>query len=196
MARPRRVGSENSETRDQLLDAVEDLMLERGYASVSYRAVAAHANATAGLVQYYFPKIDDLFVASIRRYSRRNLKRLDRLLASHADQPLHALWEYSCDDASATLTLEYMALGNHRPPVRSEITKATRQVHRVQLAALEARGEGAAILGHDVPPKALVFFLTGIPRLIKFNEGVGIRMGHKEVVGLIESNLADAEPAE
>ena len=55
MASTRRVGAETSKTRDLLLDCVERLMLDTGYAGVSYRAVAAKAGVTAGLVQYYFP---------------------------------------------------------------------------------------------------------------------------------------------
>jgi len=43
MASPRRVGAETSKTRDVLLDCVERLMLETGYASVTYRAVATKA---------------------------------------------------------------------------------------------------------------------------------------------------------
>jgi DNA-binding transcriptional regulator YbjK len=42
----RRVGAETSKTRDALLDSVERLMSEEGYASVTYRAVAAKAGVT------------------------------------------------------------------------------------------------------------------------------------------------------
>ena len=41
MARQRRVGAETSETRAALLDSAERLMLDEGYASVTYRRVAA-----------------------------------------------------------------------------------------------------------------------------------------------------------
>ena len=64
------------EDETRLLDCVERLMLETGYAAVTYRAVAAKAGVTSGLVQYYFPTLDDLFVAAIRRRSEQNLERL------------------------------------------------------------------------------------------------------------------------
>ena len=51
----RRVDAETSKTRDPLLDCVERLMIEPGYAGVTYRAVSAKAGVTSGLVQYYFP---------------------------------------------------------------------------------------------------------------------------------------------
>src|SRR6476659_11439308 len=100
MASPRRVGAETSKTRDLLLDCLERLMAETGYASVSYRAVAAKAKVTSGLVQYYFPTLDDMFVAAIRRRSEQNLERLKAELQEHGDQPLHYLWDYSRDEAT------------------------------------------------------------------------------------------------
>lgn len=42
-------------------------MLHKGYAAVTYRALAAEAGVTPALVQYYFPALDDLLVATIRR---------------------------------------------------------------------------------------------------------------------------------
>ena len=84
MASPRRVGAETSKTRYLLLDCVERLMLETGYAGVTYRALAAKAGVTAGLVQYYFPTLDDLFVAAIRRRSEQNLERLAEALRTNA----------------------------------------------------------------------------------------------------------------
>src|SRR5439155_22814285 len=72
----RRVGAETSKTRDVLLDCVEKMMLEEGYASVTYRALAAKAGVTSSLVQYYFPTLDDIFIAAIKRYSERGLTYL------------------------------------------------------------------------------------------------------------------------
>lgn len=60
-ASARRVGAETSKTRDTLLDHVEKMMLDEGYASVTYRALASAAGVTPSLVQYYFPTLDDIF---------------------------------------------------------------------------------------------------------------------------------------
>ena len=113
-------------------------MLETGYAAVTYRAVAAKAGVTPGLVQYYFPTLDDLFVAAIRRRSEQNLERLADALRTHADQPLRVLWEYSRDESTSALTTEFLALGNHRKSIGSEIAEVTEEVRRLQLDALEA----------------------------------------------------------
>ena len=45
-------------------------MLEDGYAAVSSRSVAAAVGIQAPLVHYYFPTLDDLFVAVLAAPSR------------------------------------------------------------------------------------------------------------------------------
>ena len=138
-ASPRRVGAETSKTRDVLIDSVERLMSEEGYASVTYRAVAAKAGVTPSLVQYYFPTLDDIFLATIRRRTDRNVTRLTEALEEHPDDPLRVLWQYSWAEATGALITEFMALGNHRKSIRAEIAEVTEKVRRVQLEALERR---------------------------------------------------------
>ena len=58
----RRIGSRDSKTRAQLLDAAERLMRDEGYAAVTSRRVAAEAGLKPQLVHYYFRTMDDLFV--------------------------------------------------------------------------------------------------------------------------------------
>jgi len=195
MASPRRVGAETSKTRDLLLDCLERLMAETGYASVSYRAVAAKAKVTSGLVQYYFPTLDDLFVAAIRRRSEQNVERLAEALRTKPDEPLRVLWEYSRDESSSALTTEFLALGNHRKSIKSEIAEATEQVRRLQLDALQAQlGAPEMSLG-PLPRDVLLFVLTGIPKLLRLEAGVGISASHAEVVDAFEQYLDTVEPA-
>jgi len=195
MASPRRVGAETSKTRDLLLDCLERLMAETGYASVSYRAVAAKAKVTSGLVQYYFPTLDALFVAAIRRRSEQNIERLAEALRTNPDEPLRVLWEYSRDESSSALTTEFLALGNHRKSIMSEIAEATEQVRRLQLDALQAQlGAPEMSLG-PLPRDVLLFVLTGIPKLLRLEAGVGISASHADVVDAFEQYLDTVEPA-
>ena len=140
-ASSRRVGAVTSKTRDVLLDSVERLMLKEGYASVTYRAVAAKAGVTASLVQYYFPTLDDIFIAAIRRSTERNLARLTKALQKRPDEPLRVLWEYSWDEATSALTIEFMALGNHRKSIRTEIADVTEQVRRLHSTRSQRNSE-------------------------------------------------------
>jgi TetR/AcrR family transcriptional repressor of nem operon len=193
MASPRRTGAENSKTRDVLLDCVERLMVEQGYAAVTYRAVAAKAGVTGGLVQYYFPTLDGLFVAAIRRRSEQNLQRLVDALRARPDQALRVLWEYSRDESTAALTTEFLALGNHRKSIRAVIAESTEQVRRIQLDTLNQAWEQAGLGDSDLPPPALLFLMTGIPKLIRLEKGVGISTAHNEVVDAFESYLDAVE---
>ena len=79
----------------------------------------------------------------------------ERLVAAEADhgfiwvsasqlrsnEPLRVVWEYSRDEATAALTSEFMALGNHRPSIRAVIADVTEQIRRAQLAALAGLGD-------------------------------------------------------
>jgi len=187
----RRVGSETSVTRGVLLDSVERLMLDDGYAAVSYRAVAARAGVTPALVQYYFPTLDDLFIATIRRRSEQNLVRLAEALRG-SEHALRVLWDYSNTEATASLTTEFMALGNHRKSIRSEITEVTDRVRKAQFDVL-AHQAGDATIPLELTPKALIFLVIAIPKLLQLERAVGIDAGHAEIIDVIERHLASIE---
>jgi AcrR family transcriptional regulator len=190
----RRVGAESSKSRDKLLDCVERLMLEKGYAAVTYRAVATKAGVTAGLVQYYFPTLDDLFVAAIRRRSGQNIQRLSAALDARPTEPLRVLWEYSQEESTAALTTEFLALGNHRKSIASEIADVSEQVRRLQA---EAVARSVPLDGAELGPlsaDALLFLVTGVPKLIRLEASVGLTSTHKEVERHFEAFLDDLEP--
>lgn len=193
-ASPRRVGAETSKTRDALLDCVETMMLEEGYASVSYRALATKAGVTASLVQYYFPTLDDIFLAAIRRYSDRNFELLRRSLETRAKDPLHAMWEYSWDEATGALITEFMALGNHRKSIRSEIADVTERMRKVQIDALRDKYSPDARLTGDLSLGALVLLITGLPKFLNLEEGVGVKSAHADVIRAFERYLDAIEP--
>ncbi|OBK64270.1 TetR family transcriptional regulator [Mycobacterium colombiense] len=192
---PKRIGAETSKTRDVLLDCVEQLMLEEGYAAVSFRAVAARAGVTPSLVQYYFETLDGIFVAAIRRYSDRNVAHLSDALREHSAEPLRVLWKYSWGEAESALTTEFMALGNHRKSIRTEIADVTERVRKLELEALATRFGGAAPLPEfSVSLGALLLLITGLPKLLKLESGVGIKTAHHEVVATVEQYLDSVEP--
>src|SRR5579864_8056215 len=107
--RPPRAGAERSNTRDVILNAVEQLLLEQGYASVTYRGLATKADVTPALVQYYFPTLDDVFVATIRRNVDGHIGRLVAALQERSHEPLRVIWEFSKEEVTGALTMEFMA---------------------------------------------------------------------------------------
>ncbi len=187
-ASPRRVGAETSKTRDALLDHVERLLLDTGYASISYRTLASEAGVTPSLVQYYFPTLDDIFLAAIRRYSDRNLDYLTKTLQENPDDPLRTLWRYNQREATGAMMTEFMALGNHRKTIQAEIAKVTKRMRKVQVDALVAKYGKDARLG-DLSPAALQLLMSGIPKFLSLEEGIGVKTAHREVTAAFERFL-------
>lgn len=195
MASPRRVGAETSATRTALLDGAERLMATDGYAAVTYRNVAASAEVTAGLVQYYFPKLDDLFVAMLERRSQENIDRFLAALDARPGEVLPVVWEFATDDWAATLTAEFMALANHRKAIGGRIFAVTTKIREAQLAALEAAWPDVAPQGWPGSPSALLFAMHAVAKMARLEESVGLTMGHEELLSLVERHLG-IEPAE
>ncbi len=134
-----RVGREA--TREALIEATAQIMLAEGYAAATSRRVAAKAGVKPALVHYYFPSMDDLFVAVLRDKAEDNLHRQREAIAEA--EPLHALWQLnSAHDAQ--LFTEFLAMANHRKAIRSEIVAYAMRFRDLEegviTLALKARG--------------------------------------------------------
>ncbi|WP_436790395.1 TetR/AcrR family transcriptional regulator [Yinghuangia sp. YIM S10712] len=192
MATARRVGTESSKTRAVLLDCVVQLMLEEGYAAVSYRSLAAKAGVTAGLVQYYFPTFDDLFVALVRDRAERSLRKLEEGLRT--DRPLRALWTYAKHKDAAALTVELMGAANHRKTLRSEMAKAGEDARRGVLAAVAGNPKYRTFYGAPVSPDVVVFLITSTPRMVVMEQSAGMTTSHADTIEFLERYLDHVEP--
>jgi AcrR family transcriptional regulator len=187
MTTPRRIGTESSETRALLLDATERLMRDEGYAAVSSRRVASEAGVTPALIHYYFPTLDDLFLAVFRRGAEKNLERHARALES--PQPLRALWEFSIEPAGTALLTEFMALANHRKSIRAEIAEYAERFRRQQADLLASRLQDYGIDAGDIPPPAALVLISTVSRGIVLEDTLGITTGHAETLDLVERLL-------
>jgi TetR/AcrR family transcriptional regulator, transcriptional repressor for nem operon len=189
----RRVGAETSKTRESILDCVERLLLNEGHAGVSYRVLATKAGVTPSLVQYYFPTLDSLFVAMVRRLFERDIARWNDALQRRPDEPLRVLWEYSFSEAGAMST-ELMALGNHRPALRAEIGEATKRIREAQLEAVRAKHGDCIFLDNRFTSEAMVLLLTSIPKYLSLEDGINVDMGHRRLVEAFKGYLDSVEP--
>jgi AcrR family transcriptional regulator len=82
-------------TRLRITDAARDVLVERGYADTSTRAVAERAGVQLSLVHYHFGSKQQLLVAVLERENERLLERQQRLYA--APGPLADKWRTACD---------------------------------------------------------------------------------------------------
>jgi AcrR family transcriptional regulator len=188
------VGAETSQTRHALLDAVERLMLSQGYAAVTYRRLAAEADVNPALVQYYFPTLDDLLLATLRRAMEGHVERLVAALKERPDEPLRVIWEYSNEEATGALLLEFVGLGNHRKSIKAEIAQVAEKVRQVQLEAVNSMPRPPGHLIGEISPPALLVVLSGMPKLLRFESSLGVLTAHTEVREAFERYLDAVEP--
>ena len=191
MGSARRAGTEDSKTRSVLLDATEKLMLEEGYAAVSSRRVASVAGLNAALVYYYFGSMDDLFIAVFRRGAQRSLERQAEALRSA--QPLWALWELTHSLTNTALTMEFVALANHRKAIQSEIVSYSQKFRTMQLEVISGVLNGYGIDAQRWPPVTVMLLMSGISRFLLMEEAFGIEVGHAETIALVERHIRQLE---
>lgn len=73
-----------SDTRDRILDALEELLLEGGAHGITLEAVAARAAVSKGGLLYHFPGKEQLLVGAVDRLGERVDAQLRRAIASGA----------------------------------------------------------------------------------------------------------------
>jgi AcrR family transcriptional regulator len=198
MTPKRRIGTENSETRALIVETTEQVMREEGYAAASTRRVATRAGLKPSLVHYYFPTTDDLFLAVFRRGAAQSDAMIEQALSS--DDPVRALWRFFADASRTSLSLEFMALANHRKVIRMEIARHS-EAMRARQAALFERLIGERLAGPDgCAPAGLGLVLAGIGRALVMESELGVDSGHAEARAFVEAWLdrllsAPAEPS-
>jgi AcrR family transcriptional regulator len=170
-------------TREALIEATAQIILDEGYAAATSRRVAAKAGVKAALVHYYFPSMDDLFVAVLRDRAESNLAHQRQAIAEA--KPLHALWQLnSAHDAQ--LFAEFLAMANHRKAIRSEIVAYAMRFRDLEegvvTLALKARGIDLDLF----PPVVMSMIMGGLARMVLHEQGLGITRGHDQATAFID----------
>ena len=166
-------------------------MLEEGYAAVTSRRVAAQAGLKPQLVHYYFRTMDDLFLALYRRRAEQGLERQTRALAS--DQPLWALWDLSRDPRGTALTMEFVALANHRKEIRAEFAASAERYRTEQARGLAVVLERYGTAAGQLPPVVLSVLMTSVSQVLVIEQESGMTTGHAETVEYVEEFLGRFE---
>jgi AcrR family transcriptional regulator len=140
------------------------------------------------LVYYYFRTMDELFLAVFRRGAEASLKRLEE--AEQEADPLRAIWEVSSRATDSTLTVEFIALANHRPALRAELAASTREFRSRQREIAERFGGVRAEGGPS--PEGEVLLIAALARILAMDGMLDISEGHDEMAALVESYLTRA----
>ncbi len=179
MTASEKVGSRDSATRDMLLDATIQIMLEEGYAAATSRRVAALAGVKPALVHYYFPTMDELYLAvSSRRRSNLDVNK-------RRWRGVHAFWESVSEPRGTRLLLEFMGLANHRKKIRAEISAWSERWREMQITALNFIVRQSGMDAEEFPPAALAVVVASIGRTLVLEQALGTTGGHDEAVALV-----------
>ncbi len=179
MTEPRRRRAASAEKVARLLDVTEEIILREGFAAVSSRSVAARAGMNAPLVHYYFPTLDDLFVAVVRRRADQMVERMAAALASA--EPLRAWWDLVSDPPGTALFVEFGAAANHRPALRAEVSRVARELRQMQIGKL------ASILGEygvdpdEFSPTLVAAAIQGLAVVVVADRAAGYDTAPEEV---------------
>lgn len=190
----RRIGSENSETRAALMDAVENVMREDGYGSLTARKIAERAELKHQLVYYYFQTLDDLLLATYQRHIQRYLKRIEAALEER--QPLHAFWRVHANPTDAVLNMEFLSMANHNEAIRKETITFGEHVRRLGLDRLELNLHRPTDSRDAVSAFGITMALASIGSILGLETAIGITGGHSETRSLLEWCIDTLEPSD
>lgn len=181
----------DSVTRDTLIDATIQVMVEEGYAAATSRRVAAVAGVKPALVHYYFPTMDELYLNVFRRGAAAYLDRQAEALAS--DRPLHAFWATLIEPKDARLLLEFMGLANHRKAIGAEISAWQERWRDMQITALRSIVREHGLDPADFPAAGIAVVIAAIGRTLILEQTLGTKAGHEEAVALVNRFLDQYE---
>jgi AcrR family transcriptional regulator len=174
--------------RVRLMEATAQIMRDEGYAAATSRRVAAKAGVRSALVYYYFPTMDDLFLAVLRSGSEASLGRMRRAIT--VEEPLRALWEINTDSRWSGLYTEFMALANHRKVIGAELKAYAERVRDIETAATTVALRAHGVDLQEYPPVAISMLVAQIARSLCNESTIGMTLGHKELRELVERYLS------
>jgi len=187
MATPRKAKAEDGGTRRRLLEATAQIMHDEGYAGATSRRVAAKAGVRQPLVHYYFPTMDDLFLAVLREGADDALDQMRSALTN--DDPLRALWAINSDPRRTILNTEFMALANHRKAIGVELKTYAERVRDIETAAVTVVLRARGLDLDTYPPVVISMLVAQIARSLCNEDAVGVTLGHDEMRSFVERQI-------
>jgi AcrR family transcriptional regulator len=191
MAAARRPRAATEAKRARILDATEEIILERGYAAVSSRSVAGRVGIQPPHLHYYFATIDDLFVAVLQRRATANVDRLAAALES--PEPLLAWWGLASDQRGTSLLVELLAAANHRPALKAEIASMAEHVRSLQVARLTTLLDEYGIDPVRFPPVLIAATMQGLAFSVVTDRAAGYDTHPDEAADAVLRLLAELE---
>jgi AcrR family transcriptional regulator len=187
----RRLGMENARSRNLLIEAADDVLIEEGAHAVSARRVAERAGLKPQLVHYYFQTMDDLLIAVFRRAQEDYLGRHEQALA--AKHPLDALWKLNNEPRGTRRMMEFIVLAGRRDAVRAIIVDSAAESRKLQIAAISRVLKERGIDRKAFPPAGVALLMATMSRGLVMEETLGLSLGHPELRAIVKRFLKSLE---
>lgn len=155
-----------STTKDHIVDAALEVILDTGVTGATFRRIASQAGVSPGTMTYYFSSINEILEAAFRKMVAQITAVFKKRLtgASDPDEAIDAVVDLICGDIWATprhmlLSFELYAFASRQPEYQAVMTEwmekcrdALHQHYDLRTAsALDAMIEGFTIHRHLNP---------------------------------------------
>src|SRR5947208_3203371 len=195
-------------TRDQIIHAAADSLLENGYSGTSVRSIASKAGVAIGNLQYWFPTKSELLVEAWRYLTATSVEELRRTLNQLTD-PLEvlevgveSLWDSLRrlgDVQLAAFDLLVQAPRTERlRAYLPELFTRYREVIQEQLDRLEDDVRLQGLGGRAAPPTTLLIgdlCLARGSRLLADNAPLAVQVAFARAIETASSAAAAGQPA-
>jgi len=194
---PEGASDKRAQAMEALLDAAERLLVERGHAGITSRALASEAGLNNGLVHYYFGSMEEVLVQVLERFTERLIARQREMYAKEGPflEKWRTAWSYQDEDLASgysKIWLELQALAWNHPSLRERVARVNAEWRAVLTDAFARALEDYGVADR-FPPEAIV------PLVMTFAQGValerlsGIDEGHDTLLAWIQGWLESLE---
>lgn len=196
---PAGVSAKRTRATEALLDAAERLLVERGHAGITSRALANEAGVNHGLVHYYFGSMEEVLVQVLERFTDRLIERQRAMYG--ADVPFLEKWDKAwafqdedLESGYSKIWLELQALAWNHPDLRERVVRVEAEWRAVLAEpftkALEEYG-----VADRFPAEAIVPLVMTVAQGVALERLSGIAEGHAAMLAWIHAWLASLEAA-
>jgi AcrR family transcriptional regulator len=169
MARPR---TKEDERRDEIVGAALQLIVREGYNNVTLADIAEQVGVSKGLISYYFPRKEDVFLAVLNRIVERIAARFERFCSAEAPAPARMTMFFSNlfgNEKRArryyTVVIDYMAQAIRNRAVQ-EYTQAIYDAYRVYMERVIIDGVASGEFRQVDPHRTASMFMALMEGLI------------------------------